>query len=303
MCIAARAWTLSSIDGSKKTIASLATGLGLIHCQIGSSQQRGRACPIVRKERDADRRAHLDHGIFQLNRAGNDDAEQLGNARGMAAIVRRGEHYRKFVSAKPGDRSQFIAVGNETLRELAQHEVAGIMPIDIVHWFEAVQIDHHYGCGMLCVRSDAPKNFRKEAPIGQTGQRVVPRQSLGAGLGLQGPLMLRLDQPSLGAEHIQRPHHRADLVTPLAANQHDVGFARRQCRQRLGNVDQRSHHPAVNKDLNQEAGQETNGRKRQYKHRDEVRHPGRHLPGSIGIGTKLAGQKIRLPVKIEVFLL
>ena len=153
----------------------------------------------------------------------------LRHQRGPLAIsLQIGQHHHEFIAAQPA-REVFIAYAlAQPPRHFLQHQVAGLVAMDIVDGLEAVEVDEQHraaAAATLGGRQQMRAMLEDQGAVGQPGQRVMQR---GIAHPLLGQLALadvlhRAAQGNDGAAVVA--HCFAAHVEPLRRLGREVGYS------------------------------------------------------------------------------
>lgn len=104
--------------------------------------------------------------------------ESFGELRGFAPVG-FGQHHCEFFAADAGDQILLAYVALEHIGQLAEHAVAGEVPVLIVDPLEQVDVDHAQRQGSLVTLGAGDflvEELGEMTPVTETGQGVVGRQ-------------------------------------------------------------------------------------------------------------------------------
>ena len=155
--------------------------LGAVECHVSPPQQLFRCAAVVRSHRNADADAER-HGDISDNegvRKRRHDA--MRKPRGIGQLDFRHDD-GELVASDPRHERAGAQRRGHAAGKFDQSLVAGAMAVHVVDGLETIEIEHQHG-GPLVVGGSMPQYllepFGKKAPVGQTRQRVMPRQPAG----------------------------------------------------------------------------------------------------------------------------
>ena len=95
----------------------------------------------------------------------------------------------KLVAAQPAHGVGFVRTGGDAPGDLLEQKIAGVMAERIVERFEVIDIDQQQRfqpATLSAVRQGLAQSLKQQPAVGQTGQRVVQRESVNRALGRLG---------------------------------------------------------------------------------------------------------------------
>ena len=237
--------------GVEQGITRFASGLGLVHGDVGIAQHGFGRLVAHAAAGDADAGTGVELGACDVNRQLQGGQQALGQVdrHGIAFEVQC--QHRELVAAEPGDDVVGPELVLQTARHLHQELVAGVVTQAVVDELEAIKVQKHHGKALLGMVDGrlhgGAQMLAKAAPVGQAGQGVVEGDVLQAGLGIapRGDVVRLQNQagragPQLGEQAAMRGHPQGVAVlVPAAQLERDVvGQAIVQVNHRVGERDQ-----------------------------------------------------------------
>ena len=137
------------------------------------------------------------------------------------------EHHDKFVAPKPRHRIALANAGGQPVGHLFQQLVAHVMPQGVVQVLEVVQINEQQRATGLAASASYQglgQTVQQQAPVWQTGQRVIKRQPhdlvlvlfLGGHIPANAPVAAKAAVRIKNRRAADRgPHDGAVLQSPL----------------------------------------------------------------------------------------
>ena len=165
----------------KEAEGATARAFAVVHRDVGGVQQGVGVLVRRRGEGDADRRVHVDMSVvpghWSSHRRHN-LLDQLGE--GFPIVVIRDQR-DEFVAAETSGhaprREQFV----QAVSDRAEHGVTRRVPMQIIDRLESIEIQKDHGETLVAraSRQGDVERLVKQPPVGESGQRVVPRGLLG----------------------------------------------------------------------------------------------------------------------------
>ena len=167
-------------------------GLGFVHRQVSALEQFVHFHALAPEQRDADaRRAVV---VVPAQHDGLVDVGQqlfrhaLHLQRCLGAVARQVfQHHHELVATEARHRIALAHRGHQTPRHLDEQFVAHVMAQGVVEHLEVVQVDEQQRALLaraLAQHHGALQPVKQQAPVGQTGERIVESQTLDLLLGL-----------------------------------------------------------------------------------------------------------------------
>jgi PAS domain S-box-containing protein len=182
----------------EQVVAVLALLLGGVHGLVGMTQQGVGVGIVMRVQREANAGRHLHLGIANGHGLGNAAQHALQHAVAFLGVAQVGQQQHKLVAAQAGQGVVFAQHCLQAAGNFNQQLVAHVVAMQVVHFFEAVQVEHAHGQGELVAPCAGQGHFHavtQQAAVGHARQHVV--------LGNVGQLGLVGLQPRDVAEHGQ----------------------------------------------------------------------------------------------------
>ena len=153
--------------------------LGPVKRQVGVAHEHLDRRAVARPHRRTDAGADVELVVLDVVGLRERLDHALGEGRHSIAVGRVADHHGELVSAEPAAHLVVARQLLEPLRDLRQQLVADLVAERIVDRLEAVEVDHQECTArapLLGVPETVLERFGDHQPIGQSGQRIVPRK-------------------------------------------------------------------------------------------------------------------------------
>ena len=160
--------------------------LGHVHGDVGAPQQRARVGPMLGEDRNANAGADFHLMAVDDERLLERFEQPAGRHFGLVR-VRSGQQHGELVAAQARGRVAFAKHALESHAQLAQEQIAKVVPERIVDFLEAIEVHHQQRQRRFVAtgrQNGLAQAVVEQQTIGQPGQRVVDGLVLERRLGL-----------------------------------------------------------------------------------------------------------------------
>ena len=197
---------------------------GVVHRDLGTSQQQRRGGAVLRGVRDADAGAHVEVDVAEVERVAEVAADPLHHAFDMYVVG--AEQDGELVPAEPSDHRLLVLESPQSLTDLLEQLVADVVAEGVVDLLEAVEVHQQHGR-----RAGRQQPFLEPLlevqAVGQPGEMVVQREVFGLGGGGSDAVEqsgVRERDARVARERFEQPRvltvESADVVEAVHDQQH-----------------------------------------------------------------------------------